>query len=336
MKLKYLNIAILILTIAALFFELSRCSTAAGLVPGYPAWLVDGEKYPQQTSGITFIKNDELGQPVFIICDDKQALHYLKVVDDEFTLTSIEIDSSVTDTIPSKTKLDMEDIAYDKYTNKVYISIEPEKRYRQQFGIYELVFKDNDIFSGRVTGLKRLVITPDSLFHQYIEDNTGYEGLAVDSNCLYLGLEGIKRGETSFDGSIIRVVDKRTLKIVATMLLDSLGVNTITGLAMADDGTLWGVDRNRLNFFNLKFDNKFTVTNIRVFNITNYIPGYHQYRYAAAIEGISLDKTGFVYLIDDPFTKEYVPVENILRKMDKKTEKRFKELVPIIYKYKME
>lgn len=336
MKLKTLNVVILFLTIVALIFELSRCGPASGLVPGFPAWLVDGEKYPQQTSGITFIKNDELGQPIFIICDDKQALHFLKVVDNEFTLTDITIDSSVTDTLPPKIRLDIEDVAYDKYTNKVYISVEPDHRYRRQFGIYELVFKGDDLFSGEVTGVKRLVITPDSLFRQYIEDNTGYEGLAVDSNYLYLGLEGIKRGETSFAGSLIRVVDKNTLKIVSTMLLDSLGINTITGLAMADDGTLWGTDRNRLNFFNLKFDNKFTVTNIRVFNIINYIPGYHQFRYAAAIEAISLDKSGFVYLIDDPFTKEYVPVENILRKMDKKTEKRFRDLVPIIYKYKIE
>ncbi|MBK6679435.1 MAG: hypothetical protein IPG53_05120 [Ignavibacteriales bacterium] len=62
------------------------------------------------------------------------------------------------------------------------------------------------------------------------------------------------------------------------MLLDHLGINTITGLAPGEDGSLWGVDRNRLNFFNLKFDNKFKVTNLRVFQITNYIPGYHAFQ----------------------------------------------------------
>lgn len=335
MKLKYLNIAIIVLTITALFFELSRCGSPSGLVVGFPAWLTDGKYFPNQTSGMAFIKTDELGQPVFILCDDKEAFHILKVVDNEFFFQPIVIDSSITDTIPKKVQLDFEDIAYDKYSGKVYVSIEPSKQYRAQFGIYEVIFKNNDIFSLVVTGLKRLTITPDSLFREDIFDNIGYEGLAVDSNYIYLGLEGIKRSEKTFDGGLIRVVDKKTLKIINTMRLDSIGINTITGLSPGEDGSLWGVDRNRLNFFNLKFDNKFRVTNLRVFQITNYIPDYHAFRYAAAIESIALDKTGFVYLIDDPYSHEFVPVKNILRKMDVKTVDRFEKFVPIIYKYKI-
>ncbi|MBK6679434.1 MAG: hypothetical protein IPG53_05115 [Ignavibacteriales bacterium] len=93
------------------------------------------------------------------------------------------------------------------------MSIEPDSKYRAQFGIYEVIFKNNNIFSLVVTGLKRLDITPDSLFREHISDNIGYEGLAVDSNYLYLGLEGIKRGEKTFDGSLIRVIDKKLLRL---------------------------------------------------------------------------------------------------------------------------
>jgi hypothetical protein len=335
MKLKYLNIAIIVITIIALFFEISRCGSPAGLVDGYPAWLADGEIYPLQTSGMAFIKNDEKSNPIFVIADDKGVLHLLKIKDKIFSITPILIDSSITDTLPDKVRLDFEDLAYDKYANKLFVSIEPYIKYPQQFGIFELEFKNNDIFSCQVTHLNRINITPDSLFTQYTQDNIGYEGLAVDSNYLYLGLEGKKRGARSFDGSLIRVVEKKNFTIIHTIFVDSLGINTITGLCKGDDGSLWGVDRNRLNFFNLQIDNKFKVTNIRVFQISNYVPNYHAFRYAAAIESIALDKKGFIYLIDDPYTDEFVPVDNILRKLDEKTIGRFKNLVPIIYKYKI-
>lgn len=336
MKLKYLNITILVLTIAALFFELSRCGTSTGLMPGYPAWLVDGDYFPQQTSGMAYLGEKSPGKHVFITCDDKQAIHLLTISDGKFKIDSVKIDPSITDTLPQKVKFDFEDITWDKYTNKVYISIEPYSKYRQMFGIFELQFKNNDIFSREITGMKRLNITPDSLFRQNVKDNIAYEGLAVDENYFYLGLEGIARSEKEFDGGVIRVVDKKTLRIVASVLLDSLGINTVTGLATGNDGSLWGTDRNRLAFFNLKFDNKFRVTNVRVFSVSNYIPDYHAFRYAAAIESIAIDANGLVYLIDDPFTKEYVPVDNILRKLDSKTAQRFKDLVPIIYCYKLD
>lgn len=336
MKLKYLNIVILVLTIAALFFELSRCGTPAGLMPGYPAWLVDGDYFPQQTSGMAYIGAGNGGEQIFITCDDKEAIHLLTISDGKFKLEQVKIDSSVTDSLPPKIKYDFEDIAWDRHTGKVYISVEPYSKYRPMFGIYELQFRNNDIFSLEVTGMKKLEITPDSLFRKHVKDNVGYEGLAVDENYLYLGLEGVPRSEKEFDGGLIRVVDRHTLKIVATLILDSLGINTVTGLAMGSDGTLWGTDRNRLAFFNLKIDNKFQVTNVRVFQVNNYIPGYHSFRYAAALEAIALDGNGNVYLIDDPFTKEFVPVDNILRKLDSVTAQRFRDLVPVIYGYKLD
>lgn len=334
MKLKYLNIAILVLTIAALFFELSRCGNTPGLASGYPAWLADGDYFPQQTSGMAYIGTSGNGGQVFITCDDKEAIHLLTVTDGKFRIEPVILNPAITDTFPAKIKLDFEDIAWDRWRKRAYISIEPYSKYRQMFGIYELQFRNDDIFSLEVTGMKRLDITPDSLFREHVKDNVGYEGLAVDENYLYLGLEGIPRSEKEFDGGLIRVVDKRTLKIVATLLLDSLGINTVTGLAMGNDGSLWGTDRNRLAFFNLKIDNKFHVTNVRVFPVSNYIPGYHQFRYAAAIEAIGIDGNGMVYLIDDPFTKEFVPVDNILRKLDSTTAQRFRDLVPVIYCYK--
>lgn len=336
MKLKYLNIVIIVLTIAALFFELNRCGTPAGLMHGYPAWLVDGDYFPQQTSGMAYIGSGNGGEQIFITCDDKEAIHLLTISDGTFKLEQVKIDSSVTDSLPPKIKYDFEDIAWDRHTGKVYISVEPYSKYRPVFGIYELQFKNNDIFSLEVTGMKKLEITPDSLFRKHVKDNVGYEGLAVDENYLYLGLEGVPRSEKEFDGGLIRVVDKHTLKIVATLILDSLGINTVTGLAMGSDGSLWGTDRNRLAFFNLKIDNKFQVTNVRVFPVNNYIPGYHSFRYAAAVEAISLDGNGNVFLIDDPFTKEFVPVDNILRKLDSATAQRFRDLVPVIYGYKLD
>jgi len=334
MKLKYLNITILVLTIAALFFELSRCGGSPGLASGYPAWLVDGDYFPQQTSGMVYIGTRGNGEQVFLTCDDKEAIHLLTISDGKFKLEPVKIDSTITDTLPKKIKFDFEDIAWDREAKKAYISVEPYSKYRQMFGIYELRFKNDDIYSLEITGMKKLEITPDSLFRGHVKDNVGYEGLAVDENYLYLGLEGVPRSEKEFDGGLIRVVDKRTLKIVATLLLDSLGINTVTGLTMGNDGSLWGTDRNRLAFFNLKIDNKFHVTNVRVFPVSNYIPGYHAFRYAAAIEAIAIDGNGMVYLIDDPFTKEFVPVDNILRKLDSTTVRRFRDLVPVIYCYK--
>lgn len=70
----------------------------------------------------------------------------------------------------------------------------------------------------------------------------------MDSNYIYLGLEGIKRSEKTFDGALIRVVYKKSLTILNTMWLDSLQVNSVQALLSGDDGTLWGVDKTDSTF----------------------------------------------------------------------------------------
>ena len=125
-------------------------------------------------------------------------------------------------------------------------------------GIFELKFKDNNIFQDSVVELEKLNFTPNKFFHNYLEPNTGYEGLAVDEKFFYLGLESILTSEGSFIGyTIIRIADKNSLEIVKEISTEGLDITTVCGLYSDENYSLWGIDRNHRQVFKLLFDEYF-------------------------------------------------------------------------------
>ena len=65
--------------------------------------------------------------------------------------------------------------------------------------------------------------------------------------------------------------------------------------------------------------------------ITN-IPGYSEYDYVVSMESITMDDSGNLFLVDDPWRNFFIPPGEILQKLDEKTVQNFKDFIPVIYK----
>ncbi|MDX1372618.1 MAG: hypothetical protein R3321_09105, partial [Nitrososphaeraceae archaeon] len=211
MKFKYLFI-IITLTILTIgcnskqeLLELKLNSAS-----NYPRWLKTDDYRTNQTSGITFIGEDE-GNKEFLLIDDIGMIHRLFISDDTvFTFEPITFSKKAENFFVGYPKLDFEDICYDRFSNSVFISIEGnETNFKDYTGILQMKFKDDNVHKNEIDRIVKLKITPEKQFLQYTEWNIGYEGLTVDSNYLYLGLEGFKNEFGFADSTIIFVVDKQ-------------------------------------------------------------------------------------------------------------------------------
>jgi hypothetical protein len=143
-----------------------------------------------QTSGITFIKETAAGDKYFLLADDTGGILHLKISRDTvFSITPAIFSQRFQSYIDTFPKADFEEIVYDKKNNQVYLSIEGNGNYPEKYaGIYQVYFKDNDVFSDTLTDIKKVNITPKDEFEKYIRNNIGYEGLALDDNYFYLGI----------------------------------------------------------------------------------------------------------------------------------------------------
>jgi hypothetical protein len=303
----------------------------------YPRWLKSGDYFTEQTSGITFLGRDDMGAAFFLLADDVGNIHQLKIeYDTIFSFQNVNFSEEVRNFLNTLPKKDFEEIVYDRHTGTVYLSIEgnyPDAK--NSIGIFELIFKDGNIFSNELIEMKKLDIKPLSLFLEHIENNIGYEGLAVDSKYLYLGLEGIQNEGIFADSTFILVVDKQNLQIIKKISTAGLEITTICGLFSDKERTLYGVDRNSKRLFNLTFDENLNVTSNRVTNFETRIPGYPAFDYVSALEAITMDDEKNIYVVDDPWKKHFVPNKKILEQLDPGTIENYKEFIPIIFKYKL-
>jgi len=299
---------------------------------GFPKWL----KGTDQTSGISFMGLDKNGDKNFLLADDIGKLHRLKISNDSLlNVFDIKLGAKVNSFLAPFSKWDFEEIVLDRYSGKVYISIEGNgPLFNNYVGIYLLAFFNNDIYSDSVVDITRVDFIPSKIFFLHTAPNIGYEGFAVDENYFYLGLEGFQQGDVFADSTIIYIADKKSYKIVDSINTKTFGVSTACGLYSDNNNSLYGIDRNGRKIFHLTLNSKREVEKYYTVNIKSEIPFYH-YNYTAALESIAIDNEKNLYLVDDPWKKFYIPSEEILKKMDSTSVNNFKDYLPIIYKFKI-
>ncbi len=301
----------------------------------YPRWLIGNGYHTAQTSGITYIGSNKENEKFFLLADDIGKIHRMKITNDtSFSFTSICFSEDVLWYFNDFPKLDFEEITYDKYTGDVYLSIEGnEDNYNNFVGIYKISFINDDPFDGAIVNIEKLKIQPESEFYKYTQWNIGYEGLAVDSNYLYLGLEGFVNEKEFADSTIIFVVDKSNLAITKEITTKELGIHTIGGLYADNYFNLWGVDRNNRRLFMLELSEDFEIIHTTNWILKPTIPGYPEISYVGSIESITFDNAGNIYLVDDPWRKFFIPPEDVLVKLDSQTISNFNNYIPVIFRY---
>lgn len=302
----------------------------------FPLWLKTNQSRTSQTSGIAFIKS-ECDKKYFLLADDIGFINLLTIQNDSiFSIDKILFSDSVHNYFSSFPKQDFEEIAYDKNSNFVYLSIEGNgENFNEYIGIYKLIFQDNDIFSRKIVSIEKLIYNPVNVFYKYTSWNIGFEGFALDNNYFYLGLEGFQNNYQFADSTLIFIANKSDYNIVKEINTKSLGIHTICGLYSDEDYSLWGIDRNNRIIFHILFDEDFEIKSFSKFDGTMVIPGYRNLNYSASYESITFDDDNNIFIVDDPWKEVFIPKQDILDKLDDQTIGNFKEYIPTIFKYKV-
>ena len=262
----------LVIAPAFMLFPSNRDSSVTEILSAkyFPRWLKDSSYHTDQTSGITFLKEKEDSTDEFLLADDIGKINRLFIkADTIFSFSEIHFSDEVSGYLADFPKLDFEEILFDKFTSQVYMSIEGNgENHLLYHGVFKLKFMDDDVFQDSVVALEKLNFTPQKIFYNYLEPNTGYEGLAVDENFFYLGLESILTPEGSFSGhSLIKIADRNSLQIVKEVSTEGLDISTVCGLYSDENYSIWGIDRNQRKIFNLKFDEYFNIVNKKYYEI---------------------------------------------------------------------
>ena len=305
--------------------------------PAYPRWLKNGNYNTEQTSGACFLGLDKDGNKNFLLADDIGKIHHFQIkADTLFSFSPVFLGENVKAFLDTFPKWDFEEIVYDKYVNSIYLSIEGNNPdFKKYVGIYRLLFEDNNVYADTILGIEKLRFKPENLFLKYTANNIGYEGLAVDSDYFYLGLEGFSESGVFADSTFLFIADKKNLQIVKQISTKKLGIHTICGLYSDKDKSVFGVDRNNKKFFHLNFDNLLNIKDYGIADIPISIPGYPEYDYVAALESVAMDNNRNIYFVDDPWKTFYIPPPEIKEKLDNTTVNNFKKFIPIIFKFNL-
>jgi hypothetical protein len=302
----------------------------------YPRWLKTESNRTDQTSGIAYIKSDSSNE-YFLLADDIGKIRSLTIhKDNSFEISDISFADSVQEFFSSFPKEDFEEIVYDKYSNSVYLSIEGNgDNYKKYVGIFKLHFNSENFPYKEITYFEKINFAPNELFLEHTYKNIGYEGLAVDHNYFYLGLESFLKNYQFADSTVIFIATKSDKQIIKQIHTKNLGIHTICGLYSDKDFSLWGIDRNQRKIFHINFDVNFNVINCKLFDCSTEIPGYNNLNYKPSLESITEDDDGNLFLVDDPWKQVYVPDEDVLNQLDSETIENFRDFIPTIFKYKI-
>ncbi len=331
-KSKYL-ISFLILIASSVYISCGGTKKDIYLDASYPRWLKSDNVIPAQTSGITFI-GSRGSEDEYLICDDIGKIHRLFIVNDTvFRLETIAFSPETDSFLAKLPKKDFEEIFYDKYSGRIYLSIEGNGIYvRRDCGIYEIKFTGDDIHGNEISEIKPTSINKEESLFRYTKSNIGFEGGAVDEYYIYLGIESISEDLLTSLESEIYIIDKKTSGLLKTINTREYGIRTISGLFRQED-LLWGIDRNDRKIFFLRLDTELNITEVKKFPLDNVIPGYRKFKYVAAIESVTINDKGGMFLVDDPWTVNYVPDDKVLGELDTETAGNFRKFVPVIYRY---
>jgi hypothetical protein len=318
-----------------LLFPFLFSSYELKLIDGFPIWLKDGEKRTDQTSGITFIGNQN-HKNVFLVCDDIGKIHRIELKDKEVKIKTIDFDKDLKDFLLNFEKQDFEEIVYDKFTGDIYLSIEGNgPDFKNEVGIYKVKFKDNDMYKNEIVKIEKVKFPEWERISKYTDNNIGFEGLGVSRTKMFLGLEGFQYGDIFLDSTMLYVVDKESKKLLKEISTKSFNIHTICGLYAVDDYKIFGIDRNQQNLFVIEFDKDYNVKSHSITKLELPTPSKRNLKYVAAIESITLDNDNFIYVVDDPYKKFYVPPVNVLEQLTETDRKNFKEFIPLLFKYKL-
>jgi len=302
----------------------------------FPLWLKANQSRTDQTSGITFIKS-ECDKKYFLLADDIGAIHLLTLKSDSiFNIEKILLADSIDHYFSNFPKMDFEEIAYDKHSGDVFLSVEGNgENFNKYVGIYKLIFNENNVLSRQIISIEKITYNPNSLFYKHTAQNIGYEGFALDENYFYLGLEGFNNNSHFADSAIIFIANKSDFNIIKEISTKSLGVHTICGLFSDEDYSLWGIDRNNRTIFRILFDEEFNIKSFAKFDGETFIPGYRDLNYSPSYESITMDDDDNIYIVDDPWKEVFIPKQGILDSLNTETINNFKKYIPIIFKYKI-
>lgn len=332
----------IIVSFIFLFFNLSCSSFGDGskLIKDkeFPRWLKDNKQRTNQTSGITYIGVNNDGEKTFLLADDDGEIYRLSIKDNSsLKLSKINLSEQVKKFLRPFPKKDFEEIVYDKFTNEILLSIEGnEPDFKKYLGIYKLIFENGNRFAGSISSIEKLNISPEEKFLEFTANNIGFEGLATDGKYIYAGLETASPNLLFASKAKIFIISKETKKIIKIIDTEELQISTISGLFCPNDLTLLGADRNGKKVFYLKLDKELNVVDNINIPIPTNIPDYPQLDYWASLESITMDSENNIYMVDDPWRLNYVPGEDILSKLDSNTKENFINLIPIIYKFKLD
>lgn len=303
---------------------------------GYPRWIISASDSARQTSGIIFI-GQKNNVKHFLLADDIGLIHHLQIENDTvFTITPVRFSKSFSEYLADFPKKDFEEITYSPKENAVYLSIEGNKPDPAKFTkILKLTFYNNDVLSDSITAFSEVAFNPQSLFTKYVRNNIAYEGLAVDDDYLYLGLEGFSEKDVFADSTIIFVVDKKSGSFVKQINTKNFGIGTVCGLFSDKNKSLYGIDRNNKKLFHITLNSSLEVESYSLTKVPTSIPGYKDLDYVASLESVTIDNKDNIYLVDDPWPRFYTPAASTLSKLDTATVSNFKNLVPIIYRFKL-
>lgn len=305
------------------------------LIDGFPIWLKDGDHRADQTSGITFI-GEKNGIKYFLICDDIGKIHRMVLNGLKLKLETIKFDKAVENFLDSIEKKDFEEIVYDRKTNKVYLSIEGNgPDYKQEVGLYTLKFKNDDVYNEEIVKIEKVNFPDHEEIIKYTSNNVGFEGVAISDNKIFLGFEGFQIGDLFLDSTMIYVIDKNSKRLVKKISTKDLKIHTICGLYALNDYKIFGIDRNQQNFFEIKFTKDYDIEYSKIVKLDLPVPGKRELKYVAAIESITLDNENYVYVIDDPWKKFYVPPSYVLDQLKEMDKENFKNFIPLLFKYKL-
>lgn len=327
----------LFIILSLIFIDLifAQDSVKISVSPGYPRWLKTVNSVTDQTSGISFFSGDEKGKH-FLLADDTGFLHHLIINSDSIlNIKKIHLSGNVAAYLSGFPKKDFEEIMYDRFTGKVYLSIEGNNpSVKSVAGIYEIGFKNNNIMSDTVISIEKYNVRPGEIFYKYVENNIGFEGLAADENYFYAALEGFQSGLLFADSTLIYVIDRKYHSVEKVISTKNTGIHTICGLYSDENFSLYGVDRNNRNFFHIKLNESLGIESVDITKIPASVPKYGSLSYVVSLESITRDDENNLYFIDDPWRTFYVPGEKILKQLDDETVRNFKNFVPVIYKFK--
>ncbi len=334
----YSAILLLIISSAILIFPSGQDSSGVKIYPAenYPRWLMNNVYHTNQTSGMTFLREKDDGTMEFLLADDIGKIHRLFIQDDTlFSFSEIKFSDEVMEYLADFPKPDFEEICYDRYTGEVFLTIEGNGDDNLLYhGIYKLKFKDNDIYQDSVVKLDKLVFTPQEMFYSNLSPNIGYEGFASDENYFYFGLETIPTPEDVFSShTVIRIADKNSRTIVKEISTENINILSVCGLYSDKNFSIWGIDRNHRKVFKLLFDEYFNIVDLIFFDVKTVVPKYNHLGYVGSLESITIVSEKFLFLVDDPWHKFFIPLNEILDKLDEKTVNNFKNFIPVIHKF---